>query len=171
MAVLLNADTGAVSGISGLTTTADNSGILQFQSSGTATLEISTTGNITIPGTGKRITGLFDGTVANRVAFQTNTANGNTGIYALPNGTGNISSYFVSNASDPTNASIGQFTVVGSSDVSLRSVVNGTGTYLPMTFYTGGSETARFSATAKTLILAGGSTSADGTGITFPATQ
>jgi hypothetical protein len=48
MAVLLNADTGAVSGISGLTTTADNSGILQFQSSGTATLTITTAGNVGI---------------------------------------------------------------------------------------------------------------------------
>jgi hypothetical protein len=56
-------------------------------------------------------------------------------------------------------------------EVRLNSAISGTGTYLPMTFYTGGSETARFSATAKTLILSGGDTTANGTGITFPATQ
>ena len=48
MPVILNADNGAVSGISGLTTTADNSGVLQFQSSGTATLTITTAGNVGI---------------------------------------------------------------------------------------------------------------------------
>ena len=46
MPVILNADNGAVSGISGLTTTADNSGVLQFQSSGTNTLTITTAGNV-----------------------------------------------------------------------------------------------------------------------------
>ena len=46
MAVILNADNGVVSGISGLTTTADSSGVLQFQSSGTNTLTITTAGNV-----------------------------------------------------------------------------------------------------------------------------
>jgi hypothetical protein len=171
MAVLLNADTGAVSGISGLTTTADNSGILQFQSSGTATLEISTTGNITIPGTGKRILGDFsNGTIANRALFQTSTTDSLTLVTSIPNGTSQISGFAAFNSSTPTNASWADLRVTDTI-VALRSNTVGTGTYLPMTFYTGGSETARFSATAKTLILAGGNTSATGTGIAFPATQ
>jgi hypothetical protein len=56
-------------------------------------------------------------------------------------------------------------------EARFESGIRGAGTYLPMTFLTGGSESLRLSATTKAVILAGGSTSADGTGITFPATQ
>lgn len=121
--------------------------------------------------TGGRITGDFsNATFANRVAFQTTTANGVTGVGALPNGTSQTSTFDVYNAADPTNASFGQLQV-NSSDVRLASNIRGTGSYLPMTFYTGGSESLRLSKDYKTVILSGGSTSANGTGITFPATQ
>jgi hypothetical protein len=55
--------------------------------------------------------------------------------------------------------------------VRINSGILGTGTYLPMTFFTGGSESLRISPTSKAVILSGGSTSANGTGIAFPATQ
>jgi hypothetical protein len=143
MAVILNADNGVVSGISGLTTTADNSGVLQFQSSGTATLEISTAGNINIPGTGKRITGDFStSTVANRLMFQSSTTNGITSVHAIPNGTGTVAQFIGTNNSDPTNASNAQLAAL-STEISVRSGINGTGTYLPLTMYTGGSERLR----------------------------
>jgi hypothetical protein len=69
--------------------------------------------------------------------------NGNTGLYAIPNGTATTANYIVSANSDPTNTSIGVFGVVGGSDARLTSGITGTGTYLPMTFYTGGSERVR----------------------------
>jgi len=128
--------------------------------------------NLVFDGNARRITGDFsNATIANRVLFQTSTANSNSSLGVIPNGTaqqGNIRLY---NNSDPTNASILEALSGGGGEVSVRSGITGTGTYLPMTFWTNGSETARLSATAKTLILSGGDTTANGTGITFPATQ
>ena len=132
---------------------------------------ITATGNLTFTGTGNRITGDFsNATVTNNVAFQTSTVNGNTDVIALPNGTNTGSSFFGYNNSNPTNASyIRLWQRLNSSQI--ESGITGTGTYVPMTFYTGGTESLRLSPTTKAVILAGGSTSADGTGITFPATQ
>jgi hypothetical protein len=155
---------------SGLITTADTSSILQLQTGGTTAVTVDASQNVNFPVTAQRITGDFsNATAANRVAFQTSTVNGNTGLYAIPNGTATTANYIVSANSDPTNTSIGVFGVVGGSDARLTSGITGTGTYLPMTFFTGGSESLRLSATSKAVILAGGSTSANGTGITFPA--
>jgi hypothetical protein len=132
---------------------------------------ISTNNNLTFTGTGNRITGDFsNATFANRVAFQTSTANSNTLVGAIPNGTATTAGFWVFNNSDITNASRNRLSI-SSTDAALISDFNGTGTYLPMTFYTGGSESLRLSATTKAVILAGGSASANGTGIAFPATQ
>jgi hypothetical protein len=107
------------------------------------------TGQLTLPnlsfsGTGGRITGDFsNATVANRALLQTSTTNGGTFITALPNGTGTASGLFAYNNSDPANSSHLWAWVNGTTDVQIRSGVSGTGTYLPMTFYTGGSERIR----------------------------
>jgi hypothetical protein len=95
--------------------------------------------------TGGRITGDFsNATHANRVMFQSSTTNGNTVVGAIPNGTASAGQYAVYSAQDPTNASQGQFLIDSSAGLmSIRSSVLGTGTYLPMTFYTGGSERVR----------------------------
>lgn len=112
-------------------------------SSVTERMRIDSSGNINIATAGARITGDFsNATFANRVSFQTNTANGVTGVQALPNGTSQTSTFDVYNAADPTNASFGQLQV-NASDVRVVSNIRGTGTYLPMTFYTGGSERMR----------------------------
>jgi hypothetical protein len=143
MANIINADNGVVSGISGLTTSADNSGVLQFQTSGTATLEISTAGNISIPGTGKRIQGDFsNATIANRVMFQTTTTNSQTSIGLLPNGTSTSTNINLFGGTDPANASIAQIVNTGG-EISFRNALTGTATAVPMTFYTGGSERMR----------------------------
>jgi hypothetical protein len=127
--------------------------------------------NLVFDGNARRITGDFsNATVANRVMFQTSTVNGNTFIGAAPNGTGTQSALRLINSSDPANGSV-LFATSSASEIQFAANISGTGTYLPITFYTGGSETARLSATAKTLILSGGDTTANGTGITFPATQ
>jgi hypothetical protein len=166
MAVTLNASASA-----GLITTADTSTILQLQTGGTTAVSIGTDQSFNFSVTGQRITGDFtNATVANRVAFQTSTTNGATAISVIPNGTNNSTIISFSNASDPDNAA---FNYVGtvSSEFRITGTKYGTGSYQPVVIQTGGSESLRLSATSKAVILAGGSTSANGTGITFPATQ
>jgi hypothetical protein len=129
-------------------------------------------GNLQFNSPGARITGdMTNATLANRLAFQTSTTNSNTTLSLLPNGTGTVSQFWATGGSDIANSPYLGVVQVGTTDSRIQAGIQGTASYTPMTFYTGGSETARFSATAKTLILAGGSTSANGTGITFPATQ
>jgi hypothetical protein len=103
----------------------------------------SNSGNLAFTGTGNRITGDFsNATVANRVAFQSSTTNGNTIVGAIPNGTGVTSVFRAFNAADPTNA--GQATIgLNVSSAFFDVGVTGTGTFLPLTFNVGGSERLR----------------------------
>lgn len=104
---------------------------------------LSDSGNLTFTGTGNRITGDFsNATVANRVMFQTSTVNGATSISVIPNGTSTTAAVNAVNNSDPTNASITQLQT-SSSESILSANRTGTGTFLPMTFHTGGSERMR----------------------------
>ena len=98
---------------------------------------------VQISGTQGYIADFSNATVSSRQAFQTSTTNGTTGIYALPNGTSTAASWQATNAADPTNASKILIATNGSTDVQLVSGRNGTGTYLPLTFYTNGSEQMR----------------------------
>jgi hypothetical protein len=104
---------------------------------------ISDSGNLTFTGTGNRITGDFsNATIANRVAFQTSTTNGNTIVPFIPNGTSTNAQVVMYNDSGATNSSTGQFSL-SSSELRIAAGILGTGTYLPMTFYTGASERIR----------------------------
>jgi hypothetical protein len=104
-------------------------------------------GNLTFTGTDNRITGDFsNATIANRVAFQTSTTNGSTTIMALPNGTGPNTQLLLRGSSTASDDSFGQVVLAGGSDFRIGSGASGTGTYLPMTFYTGGSEVMRITA-------------------------
>jgi hypothetical protein len=118
---------------------------------------LTDSGNLTFTGTGNRITGDFsNATVANRVIFQSSTTNGNTSLEAIPNGTGNIASTGVSNnSSDPSNTSLLNL-FIDSTTARLQSGVRGTGTYLPLTMFTGGSERIRI--TTNGGVAFGGST-------------
>ena len=93
--------------------------------------------------TGGRITGDFsNSTLANRAIFQSSTTNGASGVIAIPNGTGVVASWSAQNSSDPNNGT--NISIRASdTDMSVRSGILGTGSYLPMTFYTGGSERMR----------------------------
>jgi hypothetical protein len=109
------------------------------------TLSGSTTlsGNLTFSGTGTRILGDFsNATLTNRTAFQSSTTNGATRVLAIPNGSSTVSTYAVFNNSDPTNTGFGQIAAT-SSDIQITSSITGTGTYLPLTMLTGGSERLR----------------------------
>jgi hypothetical protein len=108
-----------------------------------ATAATLSSGNLTFSSTAQRITGDFsNATVANRLMFQTSTTNGNTTVAAIPNGTSQQGQFTAFNASNPTNASnISIIALAGEGRV--QSAIAGTGTYLPMTFLTGGSERVR----------------------------
>jgi len=102
---------------------------------------LTVSGNLTLNGTGKNFVGDFtNATVLSRNSFQTSTANSTTGIYALPSGSSTAASWQATNNSDPTNASKVLIATNGSTDVQLVSGRNGTGTYLPLSFYTNGSQ-------------------------------
>lgn len=121
---------------------------------GTTGWQISST-SIT-PTEGVRILGDFsNATVANRTMFQTSTTNGNTSVAAVPNGTA-INAGFAAfgGNSNPDNASFVSFSLNGGVDARINSSITGTGTYLPMTFYTGGLEQLR-------ILTTGGITSAN----------
>ena len=104
---------------------------------------LSDSGNLTFTGTGNRITGDFsNATLSNRVAFQTSTTNGATTVAVFPNGTGVTSQLQVYNNSDPTNAARATL-FVSSADARIDSGASGTGTFLPLAMWTGGSEKLR----------------------------
>ena len=113
--------------------------------------------NLTFTGTGNRITGDFsNATHANRVAFQTSTANTATYVGIITNGTGARTDLTLYNGSDPTNASFLASQMRGGSSLAvIESGITGTGTYLPMTFHTGGSERARIDTSGNLLFNSG----------------
>ena len=83
------------------------------------------------------IQGDFDNaTINNRTKFKTTTTNATTNVYAVPNGSATSAGFTVTNAADPTNASKLTIATNGSTDTQIISGVNGTGTYLPLSFYT-----------------------------------
>jgi hypothetical protein len=111
-------------------------------------------GNVTL-NTSTQVIGDFDNaTFSNRTLFKTKTTNASTGIYAVPNGTNTGASWQALNNVDPTNASKILIATNGSTDVQLVSGINGTGTYLPLSFYTNGSQKMQLT-TGGNLSLAG----------------
>ena len=107
-------------------------------------------GNITITGTARRITGDFsNATVANRVAFQSSTTDTNTILTVYPNGTATTTGINFYSTPDPLNANLAQLSVINT-EVRIQANALGTSSYIPMTFYTGGSESVRIGGTAGT---------------------
>lgn len=96
-------------------------------------------GNLAFAPTGsaQRITGDFsNATFANRPLFQTSTANGFTGVDAIPNGTGAGAAFEVFSASNPA-ASARLILYAGTTDHYLLSDHAGA-TYLPLSIMAGG---------------------------------
>jgi hypothetical protein len=104
---------------------------------------LTLSGNLTFSSTAQRITAdMSNATVSNRFAFQTSTTNGNTQVNAIPNGTSTISQFIAYNNADSNNASSVQLAAL-STTTRLLAGQTGTGSYLPLTFFTNGSEQAR----------------------------
>ena len=126
--------------VTGLTVT--NASVASLNA-GTATI---TTGNLTFSSTAQRITGdMSNATFANRLAFQNSVTNQQTLITVLPNGSATTSGVSFEGDSATTNGTTFQMinSPGGAGDARFIAGIRGTGTYLPMTFYTGGSERVR----------------------------
>jgi hypothetical protein len=107
------------------------------------------TGNLNFSGTAQRITGDFSNTTTTTpVAFQSSVTNGATQLVVIANGTStNAGINFYSNSADITNSSRGLIRIdTLGPDFKIDSTRTGTGTYLPITFYTSGSERVRIDA-------------------------
>ena len=82
------------------------------------------------------IQGDFDNaTLNNRTKFRTTTTNATTNVYVVPNGTSTSAGVSISNNSNLTNASKIVMATNGTTDTQIISGVNGSGTYLPLSFY------------------------------------
>ncbi len=93
--------------------------------------------NFILPTSG-RITGDFSNSViSSRVLVQSNVADSVTRFDVIPSGTATTSTLGAFNNSDPTNAAWVRLTAT-SSDVRVESTTSGTGTVLPLSFYTNG---------------------------------
>lgn len=96
--------------------------------------DITMSEDFTATGLGKRFMADFsNGTVANRFAFQTTTANSSTIVNVLPNGTNQSSSFAAYNAADPTNGGRAIFGI-NATNAILNSSHSGSGTTLPIIF-------------------------------------
>lgn len=148
MTTNINADDGVVSGVAGLKTSADNSGVLALQTNGITALTVNASQNVGI-GTSSPLQKLE---VAGRMLLNT------TFPQVILNRTGTTAQSDIKFQTASTNQwSIGQaISVVGSN----------------LEFYDYAAGITRLNLnTTGALALSGGTSSADGTGITFPATQ
>lgn len=109
--------------------------------------KLDVNGNVAISATAGRIVADFsNATVVNRVAFKSSVTNGETVPYFLPNGTNTTAGVAAANAADPTNAALIRVSVNGTTDARVASDVNGSGGYLPLTFYTNGTQKLKIDA-------------------------
>lgn len=141
-AITLAGTLNVANGGTGTTTSTGTAGSVVLSNNPTLA-GLTDSGNLTFTGTGNRITGDFsNGTLSNRVLFQDSTVNGQTSLGVIPNGSGTGSSVIIYNSSALDNASIG-FLQITNSAVNFVSSRTGTGTNLPLTMSTGGSERLR----------------------------
>jgi hypothetical protein len=106
-------------------------------------------GNLTLGGATPRILANMSGAKSTRLGIQNSTTNGNTRFYLYPNGTGSITAINGTNNSDVSAANYQEFdlAIIGTTDVRLSSTASGSASFLPLTFYTNGSEQMRLNST------------------------
>lgn len=102
-------------------------------------------GSLDFVSAGSRITADFSGAIlADRTYFKTSVANGVTDVACLPDGTATTSTFTTFNNADPTNASLTQL-LTDATKSTVRAVRVGSGTFLPLTLETNGTERMRIS--------------------------
>jgi len=145
--------TGATTFNSNLTATAGTTTIATMAGTPNFTGTPTFAANVTFTGVAARVAGDFsNATINSRTAFQTTATDASTDVQALPSGSGTAASWTATNAATPTNASTIKIATNGATDVQVVSGVNGSGTYLPMTFWNNGAEKARLNVNGNVLI-------------------
>jgi len=131
--------------------TANTGTFTSVTSTGSATAaNLYNSGNLTFSGSGTRIFGDFsNATTSSRVAFQSSTTNGNTGIVAIPNGSSQYSAFTVMGSSDANNVSFAALHADESTThVGINSGHTGAGTTRDLVMQIDG--TTKFSVVAST---------------------
>lgn len=117
----------------------------------TATTTVSATdfissGNLNFTGTAQRITGnMSASTSLNRLAFQSNVANGSTVVMAIPNGTSTTAAFTAQNRSSSEAAGVLNLAITNTEAYIQSSRRNSSGTSLPLNFKTGDTPSTRLS--------------------------
>jgi hypothetical protein len=125
---------------------------------------ITTTGTVTVTGTGLKFNADFsNATAANRFAFQTSTIDGVTRVVAVPNGTGTLASWLIFNNSAANNCANAQFGIDTTSAFFSTAAV-GTGSAVPFNINIAGSTRLQVTTTGDCGI-------GDSFGITAPTTK
>ncbi len=113
--------------------------------------------NVNFTGTGRRITGDFsNATVANRLMFQTSSANNISIVRTIPNGTGNYAEIGVGNNSDQGAAISTAFLSISATEARLSSSQANGGVLLPLTVHAGGSQRLRIDPTTGNVLATSG---------------
>ncbi len=114
--------------------------------------QVTPDGTINFPKNGQRITGNFSAAdVLARTCFQTNQSNLGTVITAIPNGSG-VSSSFQGTTGLTANESVVALSVSPTA-ATLVSSRTGSGSFIPLKFYTGGAERISISDTGIITLL------------------
>jgi hypothetical protein len=138
--------TAAASGTGGGGTPAGNNTEIQYNNAGAFGASpilkfigngLGIDGDLEFTGNGRAIRANFgDATNTNRAYFQSNVPNQATNLTLRPNGTATSSTFVIENSSSGTNCS-GMFLFNNGSQIGFQSSVRGSGTYLPIQFFTG----------------------------------
>jgi hypothetical protein len=133
---------------------------------------INNSGNLAFTSTAQKITGDFsNATWANRVAFQTTTTNGATRLTVVPNGTGTVTALNLHANIDVANASVLNINMVDALEAQINSNKSGTGTYLPLAFYTNATKQLNIDTSGNVTVSTGNVViGTSGKGIDFSAT-
>jgi hypothetical protein len=109
-------------------------------------------GNVTITGNNRRIIApMTSSTIAERTMFQTSVTNGVTIVGAIPNGNATESRVSIFNTTDTVNYSALDIRCT-STEAMVRSQADGTGSYLPLTFWNNISERMRITTSGEVMI-------------------